>query len=95
LISIDIEHTKNHLSTLQTEIRETEVLIEMLTTICQNVESPGPYIKLLNRIQKEKDSILRRVVLIETMGERFQKTKTNVGEDLKNSIRLLNYIDNS
>ena len=92
-ISVDIRQIGNHLSILHDELKETTVLMEELSIMCQYGEASDQYIKLLQRVRNIDESIRRRIALLEDMSDKFRNTKSSVEDILDDSLKILGHFE--
>lgn len=90
-IYVDIKKTEYHLSVLQTELRETIILIEMLTTIYHNTNDCDVIMRRLRFMETEKKCIQRRILLLENSINKFLCLKTEINDKLADAINIIKF----
>lgn len=89
LISVNIKRIENHLSILQNELKETNIIIELLTNIYQMVENPNTILHQLQFMEMEKACIQRKIHVLENSIDKFSKLKININNGLNGAIEVL------
>lgn len=89
LVSVNIKKIENHLSILQNELKETNIIIELLTNICQTVDTPNTYLHQLQFMEMEKTCIQRKMHVLENSIDKFSKLKININNSLNEAIEVL------
>ena len=90
-IYVDLKKIEYHLSVLRNELKETIILIEMLTTIYHTTNDCDVIMKRLRFMETEKKCIQRRILLLENSINKFLDLRTEINGNLDDAMDILNF----
>lgn len=88
-IYVDIKKIEYHLSVLQNELKETIILIEILTTIYHTTNDHDVIMRRLRFMETEKRCIQRRIHLLEKSINKFLGLRTEIIDNLDEAVDIL------
>lgn len=93
-IYVDIKFLKQHLIILQEELKETNIILEILMAMYKTSEEVDFFLRQIQFIKNERNNILERIQILEKSIEKFTKLDFNIGNNLEEAIEQLKAYDN-
>lgn len=92
-VYVDIKFLRQHLTILQDELKETDIILEILMAMYQTAKESEIFFHQIQFIKKERDNILERMQILENSIEKFTKLDINIGNNLEEAIEQLKVYD--